>query len=58
MFHLKIFEEVLSHLHGNYKQDIQDEGDPNFREIDHLKRNILAGCTKVNVIPLNPNLSC
>ena len=22
MFNLKIFEEVLSHLHGNYEQDI------------------------------------
>ena len=28
-FNLKIFEEVLSQLHGNYKQDICDEGNPN-----------------------------
>ena len=28
-FDQNIFEEVLSHLHGNYKQGIYDERDPN-----------------------------
>ena len=33
-FNLKIFEEVLPHLHGNYKQYRKDEGDPNLGKSD------------------------
>ena len=29
MLNLKIFQEILSLLYGNYKQDIEDEFDPN-----------------------------
>ena len=31
-FNIKNFEEVSSQLHGYYKQDIQDERDPNLEK--------------------------
>ena len=56
-FNLKIFEEVLSHLHGNYKQDIQDKRSK-VSEINHLKKSWQTEIgTQVTVIPLNTNLS-
>ena len=57
-FNLKIFEKVLSHLHGNYKQDIQDK---RFKvsEISHLKKSWQTEIgPQVTVIPLNTNLPC
>ena len=57
-FDLKIFGNVLSHLHVNYKQDIEDEGDPNLEKSIHLKKSWQVEIwTEVNVIPLNINLS-
>ena len=57
-FDLKIFGNVLSHLHVNYKQDIEDEGDPNLGKSIHLKKSWQVEIwTEVNVIPLNINLS-
>ena len=50
-FNLKIFEEVLSHLHGNYKRS-------KVSEISHLKKSWQTEIgTQVTVIPLNTNLS-
>ena len=58
-FNLKIFE-VFSHLHGNYKQDIKDKGDPILGESTTSKEKSwhVEICTQVNVIPLNKNLQC
>ena len=42
LINLKIFEDVLSHLHGNYKQDNLGWRRSKFREISHLK-SILEG---------------
>ena len=57
-FNLKIFEEILSHLHGKYKQGIQDKGDP-ISEISQLKTSWQIEIdSQVNKIPQNTNLSC
>ena len=57
-FNLKIFEEILFHLHGEYKQGIQDKGDP-ISKISQLKTSWQIEIDKqMNKIPQNMNLLC
>ena len=42
MLNLKIFQGILSHLHGNYKQDIEGECGPNIGKQLFLKKQILG----------------
>ena len=49
----------MFHIHGNYKQGIQDEADPNLGKSETLNRSWQVEiCTQVNVIPLNTKLPC
>ena len=42
MLNLKIFQGILSHLHRNYKQDIEGECGPNIGKQLFLKKQILG----------------
>ena len=42
MLNLKIFQGILSHLYGNYKQDIEGECGPNIGKQLFLKKQILG----------------